>query len=215
MSNKTVSPTCPNAYSRAMLEKWRNGKEWHSAASAWLRELANLHGKENFRIRKGTANPDVKEIAEEVLPLGIWMDVYSKMAGWEACFSQRGSRADALLRETASSPRISLQIVGAFDGAELAAQMRELNAEGFSNTRVQSRSEIVEELTGLILDRINRKAAHEYPPDFWLLVAAEDRFTQLSTLPEVIAQAQAAASQTRFAQVHLIGMTGKEAFRLR
>ena len=203
-----------NPYSRADLEKWRIGGEWQAAASGWLEELAHLHGKENFRTRKGSANPDVKEICEEVLPLGIWMKSCGEMSGWEARFTQRGSVADALLRKSESSPMVSLQIVGAFDGAEMAAQMRELNAQGSSSVRVQAKSDISEKQTQLVTDRIRHKAALGYPKGFWLLVAIDDLFVRMSCLPEVIAHAREAGQQTEFAQVHLVGVNGKETIRV-
>jgi hypothetical protein len=111
------------SYSRSMLEEWRSGEAWRVLVSKWLKELADLHGKENFRTRKGSAKSDVKDVCEEVFPLSIWMDNYHAIRNWEARFTEPGSRADVLLRASSFSLEVPLQIVGAVDGVESAAQM--------------------------------------------------------------------------------------------
>lgn len=198
-----------------MLEKWRNGAEWRSLASEWVQELARRYGKEKFRTRKGDAKEDVKEVCEEVLPLAIWMSTYTDVLTWSARFSPRGCRADAWLRSPSSSQKIPLQIVGAFDGFELAAQMRELNAQGRTTVVVKSGREIEEKHARQISQSIERKTAMGYASDFWLLVAIDDRFVPLSDLPRVIAQARGAAALSKFAQVHLVGVVSHETRRVR
>jgi len=209
------SSACSEKYSRELLEKWRGGAEWRSLASGWLQELVQRYGKEMFRTRKGDAKQDVKEVCEEVLPLAIWMTGYPDVLTWNAKFSPRGCRADAWLRPASSSQPIPLQIVGAFDGLELATQMRDLNDRGRTTTIVKSGKEIEEAHARLIKRSIERKTAKKYASDFWLLVAIDDCFVQLSDLPGAIAQAGDAAGRSGFAQVHLVGMVSRVARRVR
>lgn len=134
---------------------------------------------------------------------------------WEAKFSPRGSRADAWLRAPSSTLEIPLQIVGAFDGAEFAAQMKELNARGRTTTVVQSGSEFEEKQARLVVSCIAHKSAMQYPSDFWLLVAVDDLVIRLSDLSRLIVRASEAASRSKFAQVHLLGMMGRDTRRIR
>jgi len=101
---------------------------------------------------------------------------------------------------------VPLQIVSAFDGIEFAAQMKELNERGRTSTIAGSASEIEQRQADLVVQSILRKAAKQYPSNFWLLVAVEDMFVPLSRLGRLAQQARRAAGQTNFERVYLVGM---------
>lgn len=136
-------------------------------------------------------------------------------ADMEAKFSPIGRLADAWLRAPASPLEIPLQIVCAFDGVEFAAQMKELNARGRTRTVVQSASEFEQKQARLVVSRIAKKSAMQYPSNFWLLVAVDDLVIRLGNLSGLIAQASEAASRSTFDQVHMVGLVGHDARRIR
>src|ERR1700704_2652800 len=102
-------------YSRRDLEVWRSGREWRCLATLWLEQQVQVHGKHNFRRRKGGAR-GAKELGEEVLPLAKLLAAHQDFLDWEARFSPPGDRADAYLRQVGSSSISPLQIVCALDG---------------------------------------------------------------------------------------------------
>ena len=69
-------------YSRRDLEVWRSGKEWRYLATRWLEQQVQVHGKHNFRRRKGGAR-GVKELGEEVLPLAKLARVAPRGSGFK------------------------------------------------------------------------------------------------------------------------------------
>jgi hypothetical protein len=164
-----------------------------------------VHGKELFRLRKGTAKEDVKEICEEVLPLANLL-TSSEFVSWQGKLSKRGNQADAWLRDDPNGPEIPVQIVGAFDGAEFAAEMRELNARGFTTGKARSKGEIEDIQASHVVCSSAKKNAKGYPATYWLLVGVEERFMRLSDMERLIKRAAVAASDTTFERVYLVGL---------
>ncbi len=193
-------------FARDELRKWHTGAEWKLRTTAWLNELACKYGKENFRLRKGPGGPDIKVVCEELLPMANLLRDAPDLREWQGSLAAPGAKADAWLRASPEHPPQPVQIVGAFNGAEFAEQMKMLNADGRTPTQATSAVEIEGEHNAYVVKAIEKKKAKGYPPDYWLLVAIDDIFLPVEKLELLTAQAVAAATSAQFQRVYIAGM---------
>ena len=134
---------------------------------------------------------------------------------WQGSLAPPGAKADAWLRASPQHLPQPVQIVGAFNGAEFAKQMKELNAHGRTDTQVTSAIEIEGVQNEYVVKAIEKKKAKGYPSDYWLLVAIDDIYRPVEELELLTAEAVAAATGAQFQRVYIAGMnSGSGARRL-
>jgi len=201
-------------FSRGQLEVWRSGHEWCHQVEQWMDELRATYGKPAARLRRRETR-HAKELGDEVWPLAKWLSHNADVKDWEARFCPPGGPADAHLRMPGSCRYHSLQIVTTLDGKLFAREVHQLNSRGRTCTVVVSGKEDDDQHAQQVVQRIESKSGKGYPPDFWLLVALEDRVRTLPELDGTLHAAQVAARKSPFDRVYLVGMLSGETFRAR
>jgi hypothetical protein len=195
---------------------------------AWTREtLADLRatdeGREYMRFHKGP----IKRLKEEVVPTLRFAERHFPHRDLLASFpaSDQPGSPDALIRAATSSIQVPVQVTCDWtyedeqrlrilhrDGSVVGGgAIEKINGRLETSGRAYALEEIAAEVSRLIAARLAAKVKHGgYAAGTWLLVHVNDERWPPEALPDVLSQAQAAATASPFAATFLIGSSDEK-----
>jgi hypothetical protein len=173
-----------------------------------------------MRFQKGA----VKRLKEEVVPTLRFLEREFPGEPILVRFPADYSPADATIRRSVTSAAIHLQLTCDFNHND-ERRLRILHRDGYvhgsgpiykvngrleTQGRAYSLPEVIEDYSRAVIDRLNLKMSRCTHRDMWLLVHINDERLPPEGVPELLARARAAATQSPFAATFLVGSTDEK-----
>jgi hypothetical protein len=194
--------------------------EWDIWLQSRLADLRSTReGRKHLRFDTGP----MKVVKEEIIPTLLLLERRFKGEEILATFPANNSAADAFIRPASAANATPLQITCNLDHDD-HLRLQILHRDGMVSgagpiTRVGGRleaegrayftEEVVAEIAGTIIDRLNLKARKfaNYDPSTWLLVYIDDARLPMEGLPILLEKIRNDAAKSPFVATFLVGST--------